>query len=67
MGVRGGLVIRERFKLPKFLYERKSEVFEIMKETGEEPNKIISSKGLQQTSDPKELEGIIDKILAENV
>ena len=42
------------------------EVFEIMKETGEEPNKIISSKGLQQTSDPKELEGIIDKILAEN-
>ena len=42
------------------------EVFEIMKETGEEPNKIISSKGLQQTSDPKELEEIIDKILAEN-
>ena len=42
------------------------EVFEIMKETGEEPKKIIESKGLQQKSDPKELEGIIDKILSEN-
>jgi aspartyl-tRNA(Asn)/glutamyl-tRNA(Gln) amidotransferase subunit B len=42
------------------------EVFEVMKETGEEPNKIIESKGLQQQSDPKELEGIIDKILADN-
>ena len=42
------------------------EVFEEMKETGEEPNKIIESKGLQQKSDPKELEGIIDKILADN-
>jgi len=42
------------------------EVFEVMKETGEEPNKIIEKKGLQQKSDPKELEGIIDKILSEN-
>ena len=42
------------------------EVFEVMKETGEEPNKIIKSKGLQQKSDPKELEKIIDKILADN-
>tara|TARA_B100000945_G_C20402545_1_gene608148 strand:- start:1482 stop:2129 length:648 start_codon:yes stop_codon:yes gene_type:complete len=42
------------------------EVFEIMKETGEEPNKIIESKGLQQKSDPKELEEIIDKILNNN-
>ncbi len=42
------------------------EVFEIMKETGEEPKKIIESKGLQQKSDPKELEGIIDKILDDN-
>jgi aspartyl-tRNA(Asn)/glutamyl-tRNA(Gln) amidotransferase subunit B len=42
------------------------EVFEIMKETGEEPNKIIESKGLQQKSDPKELEGIIDKVISEN-
>ena len=42
------------------------EVFEIMKETGEDPKKIIESKGLQQKSDPKELEGIIDKILSDN-
>ncbi len=42
------------------------EVFEIMKETGEEPNKIIKSKGLQQKSDPKELQGIVDKILEDN-
>ena len=42
------------------------EVFEVMKETGEEPNKIIESKGLQQKSDPNELEGIIDKILDDN-
>jgi aspartyl-tRNA(Asn)/glutamyl-tRNA(Gln) amidotransferase subunit B len=42
------------------------EVFEIMKESGEEPNKIIASKGLQQKSDPKELEKIIEKILTEN-
>ena len=42
------------------------DVFEIMKETGEEPNKIIESKGLQQKSDPKELERIIDKILNNN-
>ena len=42
------------------------EVFEEIKETGEEPNKIIESKGLQQKSDPKELEDIIDKILKDN-
>ena len=42
------------------------EVFEAMKETGEEPNKIIESKGLQQKSDPKELEEIVEKILADN-
>ena len=42
------------------------EVFEIMKESGEEPNKIIESKGLQQKSDPRELEKIIEKILIGN-
>jgi aspartyl-tRNA(Asn)/glutamyl-tRNA(Gln) amidotransferase subunit B len=42
------------------------EVFEIMKETGGEPVKIIDEKGLKQKSDPKELEMIIDKILADN-
>ena len=42
------------------------EVFEIMKETGEEPKKIIETKGLQQKSDPKELEKILDKIISDN-
>jgi len=42
------------------------EVFEIMKETGDEPKKIIESKGLQQKSDPKELEKIIDKVISNN-
>ena len=42
------------------------EVFEIMKETGEDPKKIIESKGLQQKSDPKELEKIIESILSDN-
>ncbi len=42
------------------------EVFEIMKETGEEPKKIIESRSLQQKSDPKELEVIIDKVLESN-
>ena len=30
------------------------EVFEIMLETGDNPKKIIESKGLKQQSDPKE-------------
>jgi aspartyl-tRNA(Asn)/glutamyl-tRNA(Gln) amidotransferase subunit B len=42
------------------------EVFEIMKETGDDPKQIIESKGLQQKSDPKELEKIIDKVVSEN-
>ena len=42
------------------------EVFEIMKETGGDPVKIIDEKGLKQKSDPKELEAIVDKILADN-
>ena len=42
------------------------EVFEVMKETGANPTKIIEEKGLKQKSDPKELEAIIDKILKEN-
>ena len=42
------------------------DVFEIMNETGEEPRKIIESKGLQQQSDPKELEKVILKVLDSN-
>ena len=37
-----------------------------MKETGEEPKKIIENRGLQQKSDPRELETIIDKIIFDN-
>jgi len=42
------------------------EVFEIMKESGDDPNKIIESKGLQQQSNPKELEKIITKVIESN-
>jgi len=42
------------------------EVFAIMKETGDEPKKIIESKGLEQESDPKELMKIVDKVLETN-
>ena len=42
------------------------EVFEVMKDTGSNPVKIIEKKGLKQKSDPKELETLIDKILQEN-
>mgnify|MGYP003329388946 CR=1 FL=1 len=41
-------------------------VFEIMVETGEEPQKIINKKGLKQQSDPKELEKMINEILSKN-
>ncbi len=42
------------------------EVFEIMVESGENPKKIIKSKGMKQQSDPKELEKMINKILDKN-
>jgi len=42
------------------------EVFEIIKTTGEEPKKIIERKNLQQKSDPKELDLIINKVLDSN-
>jgi len=42
------------------------EVFEVMKDTGGDPVKIIEKKGLKQKSDPKELEALIDRILDEN-
>ena len=37
-----------------------------MKDTGDDPKKIIENKGLQQKSDPKELEKIIDKVILNN-
>ena len=42
------------------------EVFEIMIETGDNPKKIIESKGMKQQSDPKELEKMINEILEQN-
>ena len=42
------------------------EVFEYMAQSGENPKKIIDSKGLKQQSDPKELERIIKGILEKN-
>ncbi len=42
------------------------EVFEYMAQSGDDPKKIIESKGLKQQSDPKELEKIIKKILEKN-
>ena len=42
------------------------EVFEIMVKNGENPKKIIESKGMKQQSDPKELEKIINEILTKN-
>ena len=42
------------------------EVFEIMVKSGENPKKIIESKGMKQQSDPKELEKIVNEILTKN-
>ncbi len=37
-----------------------------MIETGDNPKKIIESKGMKQQSDPKELEKMINEILEQN-
>ena len=42
------------------------EVFEIMVQSGNNPKKIIESKGMKQQSDPKELEKMINEILTKN-
>ncbi len=42
------------------------EVFELMVESGDNPKKIIESKGMKQQSDPNELEKIINEILTKN-
>ena len=41
-------------------------VFEIMSEDNKDPNLIVEEKGLKQESDPKALEGIIEKVLTSN-
>ena len=38
-----------------------------MVQSGGEPSKIIKDKGLQQQSDPKELEKIVKKVLEKNL
>ena len=42
------------------------DVFEIMAETGENPEKIVEEKGLKQVTDTGEIEKIVDDILAAN-
>ena len=37
-----------------------------MLETGDNPKKIIETKGMKQQSDPKELEKMINEILSKN-
>jgi len=42
------------------------DVFEIMVETGGDPAKIVEEKGLKQITDTGFIEGIVDRIIAEN-
>ncbi len=42
------------------------DVFEIMSETGEDPEKIVEEKGLKQVTDTGAIEAIVDKVIAEN-
>lgn len=42
------------------------DVFEIMSEIGEDPEKIVEEKGLKQVTDTGAIEEIVDKVIAEN-
>ena len=42
------------------------DVFEIMSEAGEDPEKIVEEKGLKQVTDTGAIEAIVDKVIAEN-
>ena len=42
------------------------EVFQIMAETGEEPEKIVEEKGLKQVTDTGAIEAIVDQVIADN-
>ena len=44
----------------------KTTVFDEMFKSGQKPNEIIEAKGLKQVSDTGAIEGIVDKVLAEN-
>ena len=41
-------------------------VFELMASGDKDPQKIVKEKGLEQESDPKALESLIDKVITEN-
>lgn len=42
------------------------DVFEIMSETGEDPEKIVEEKGLKQVTDSGAIEAVVDKVIADN-
>lgn len=42
------------------------DVFEIMAQTGENPEKIIEEKGLRQVTDTSAIEAVVDAIIAQN-
>lgn len=42
------------------------DVFEIMSETGENPEKIVEEKGLKQVTDTSAIEAIIEKVIVDN-
>lgn len=42
------------------------DVFEIMSETGENPEKIVEEKGLKQVTDTSAIEAIIERVIADN-
>ncbi len=43
------------------------DVFEIMSETGENPEKIVEEKGLKQVTDSSTIEAIVDQVIAANM
>ena len=42
------------------------DVFEIMSETGDDPEKIVEEKGLKQVTDTSAIEAIVDMVIANN-
>ena len=46
------------------LKHQNKEVFAIMAETGENPEKIVEEKGLKQVTDTSAIEAVIDEVLA---
>ena len=40
------------------------EVFELMAQTGDDPNKIVDERGMRQVSDTGALQPIVDEVLA---